>query len=64
MKNKYTLLLLMLFLAGCSTVPKVPKPDVMIHEDKGPIFWYQVWEREDGTKYIKELYRGQIKNWN
>lgn len=56
--------LLTVLLTGCATpVKKEPKPDQLIHEDKGPVFWYQVWEKEDGSKYIKELYRGTITYW-
>lgn len=62
--NKILALILIFLLSACSTPPKVKKPDVLIHEDVSPTFHYQVWEREDGVMYIKELYRGTTKIWD
>jgi len=62
---KYTAMVLFLVcLFGCQTPPKERKPDILLHEDISPTFWYQVWEREDGVRYIKELRRGTIEFWD
>ncbi len=53
-----------LLMVGCQTAPKERGPDLMIHEDKSPTFWYQVFQREDGTRYIKECYSGKITQWD
>lgn len=63
--NKILPIFLLSFcLSACQTAPEIPKPDVLLHEDKSELFWYQVWEREDGVMYIKELRRGTIDVWD
>ncbi len=57
---------LVALLPACQTTPQLKevKPDTLIDDDHGEYFHYQVWEHPNGKRYIKELNRGTIKEWD
>jgi len=58
---KRYILLLTLCLAGCVSSPK---PDVRLEDTESVGYKFEVWQREDGSKYMKNPLTDKVMDVN